>query len=637
MILQALHELAQHERLVEDPDYEWKPVAWIIQLGPTGEFLGLSGTHSTIPTEPGKKARRPEAKSFRIPRRLPSRSGSNPPPEFLADNALYVLGLNTKDKQTTAEKAAIRAQGFRDFVSQCAGATDDVGARAVVSFLDACLSGAVPVTLSPDTLSNETFAFTLSTAPDELISDRPAIEAWWRQQRSSDNPDSSLDVRCLVSGLVAPSAEKHPKIKNLPGGNTSGAALISFNKPAFESYGWSENQNAPISRDSAEACATALNRLLAESPVNPSSPGSTLPKRNLRLSSDTAVCYWASESSADSFMDIFDSLLNANPESVAELYRSIWRGIPVGVENPARFYALTISGAEGRAVVRDWLESTVSKVATHLASHFADLNIGRLTPAPKKGALPPHFPLRQLTESLCPSGKSDSTPPPLVTQLFESAITGTPYRFTVLQRAIERTRAEITGIDDSDAMKRYRALSRLDARAALIKAFLNRRKRAHPETTHYQEMLPVLDPTNESPGYLLGQLMAVLERAQQLAMAANATIVDRYFNGASAAPRSVFVRLLKNSHHHLRKAQDDPKEAATCFRLKRLIDSIADGFQAKDNGFPSRLPIEQQGLFVLGYHQMRRWLWLNNEERKGWEAHFAQLPAAYKWTKDVAE
>jgi hypothetical protein len=42
-------------------------------------------------------------------------------------------------------------------------------------------------------------------------------------------------------------------------------------------------------------------------------------------------------------------------------------------------------------------------------------------------------------------------------------------------------------------------------------------------------------------------------------------------------------------------------------------------------------------MFVLGYHQMRRWLWLNAEERKDWEGQCENLPAAYKWTKAVAE
>lgn len=627
MILRALWDLARQEKLVDDPDYEWKPLAWIIHLGSDGEYLGLTGTHSLALEEAVKSSPRPEAKAFRIPRRLPSRSGSSPQPEFFVDNALYVFGLNTKDKQTAAEKAALRACSFRNFVAECAQATDDEGTLAVVAFLDAHRAGKVEITLPPETLSNETFGFALYPNLGTLISDRPSVESWWRERRNRHGPESSRSARCLVSGLSGPVADKHPKLKHLPGGSTSGAALISFNKPAFESYGWANNANAPVACSAAEACGSALNRLLAEMPVNPTKPEETLGRRNLRLASDTVACFWASEPSADPFLDVLDSLLDAYPECVAEVYRSIWRGIPPKIQNPSRFYALTISGAEGRAVVRDWLETTVSKVASNLATHFADLRIEPLTPTPQRAPLPPHFPLRHLAESLCPLGNSASVPPPLVTQLFESAINGTPYRVTVLQRAVQRTRAEITNAN-------WRGLARFDARAALIKGFLNRRKRAFPATTHYQEILPVLDPTNQSLGYLLGQLMAVLEHAQQLATDANATIVDRYFASASATPRSVFIRLLKNVQHHLRKAEDVPRNRAKAFLLKRLIDSIVDRFHPNDNGFPTWLSLEQQGLFVLGYHQMRRWLWLTNEERLNWEnAQSAPLATVYKWTE----
>jgi CRISPR-associated protein Csd1 len=217
-----------------------------------------------------------------------------------------------------------------------------------------------------------------------------------------------------------------------------------------------------------------------------------------------------------------------------------WQAAPIS--GASRFYALTISGAQGRAVVRGWLEASLADVAAHIAQHFADLELAPVTQAAKGKQLPPALPLNLLLSAVSPPGDS-SAPSPLAAELFESALRGTPYRVNLLLRAIERTRAEMGGLASG-----YQACRRLDARAAMIKAHLNRHKRFHPETTHYQEILPVLDPSNQSPGYLLGQLMAVLERAQQLAMDANATVVDRYFSGASAAPRSAFVRLLKNSH-----------------------------------------------------------------------------------------
>jgi CRISPR-associated protein Csd1 len=219
----------------------------------------------------------------------------------------------------------------------------------------------------------------------------------------------------------------------------------------------------------------------------------------------------------------------------------------------------------------------------------------------------------------------------LAAQILQSALSGMPYRIVILQRSIERYRAEIGRTEWSDSLRR-------DARAALIKAFLNRWKRFHHDTTSYEEIKPEMDPNNESPGYLLGQLMAVLERIQQAALKdVNASVIDRYFSGASAAPRTVFVRLLKNSQHHARKAMDDPATAGLVHGLERLKDELTDGFDPKDNGFPARLDIEQQGLFVLGYHQMRKWIWMNREEREQWEARYSNAPRAYLWNRKASE
>jgi CRISPR-associated protein Csd1 len=181
-----------------------------------------------------------------------------------------------------------------------------------------------------------------------------------------------------------------------------------------------------------------------------------------------------------------------------------------------------------------------------------------------------------------------------------------------LQRAIERTRAEIGKSDWAD-------LERRDARAALLKAVLNRRHRHSP--ADLKEVTAMLDPTNTNPGYLLGRLMAVLERLQQVAINdVNASVIDRYFGSASATPKAVFTRLLKNARHHARKAKDDERTAGTARWLDRLLDEIASSFDAKHGGFPAYLALEQQGLFVLGYHHQRHWLWLSKEERERYAA-----------------
>src|SRR5699024_6510136 len=54
----------------------------------------------------------------------------------------------------------------------------------------------------------------------------------------------------------------HKTIKGVPGAQSSGAALVSFNAPAFESYGKEQSYNAPVGKYAEFAYTTALNYLL---------------------------------------------------------------------------------------------------------------------------------------------------------------------------------------------------------------------------------------------------------------------------------------------------------------------------------------------------------------------------------------
>jgi CRISPR-associated protein Csd1 len=618
MILQALYQLAQDERLVADPDYERKPVAWLVVVNEAGHLVRIIGTRTE--SENGRKDR---GKVFRIARQLPSRSGTKPPPEFFADNAAFVLGLGTKDKlvQTVKDraKAEARRNSFRGAVAQCAAATGDEAARAVLSFLDAVCAGDIKIELDPETQSNDLFAFVYGPDEDRLVTDRPKIERYWRgiRQRESGEPPRL----CLVSGRVASPADKHKLLKHLPGATSTGAALVSFNSNAFESYGWKRHENAAVSVEAAEACGAAINRLLDPAYPDPGQPGQTLPRRHVRLSPDTVVCYWTAGNRASAFCSVFGALLDANPEQVGELYRSIWNGREPDLRDATPFYALTLSGAQGRAAVRDWIESTVERVGGNLARHFEDITIRRNTPRPKARDLPPQISLAALLGATVADGSA--APGPLVRQVVESVFAGSVYPISLLHQAILRERAEIGRRSWQDHVRR-------DARAAIIKAVLNRRKRFHQETTDYKEIGVDMDPNSSSEGYALGRLIAVLERIQQEALGnVNATLIDRYFSGASATPKGVFVRLLRNARHHVSKARDDPQRGGIVFRLDRLVDELAGRFSPTRNGFPAHLDLEQQGLFILGYHQMRHWLWMNTGEREEWEQQHQDAPRAY--------
>lgn len=55
-----------------------------------------------------------------------------------------------------------------------------------------------------------------------------------------------------------------PGNQRVPGAQSSGAALVSFNAPAFESYGKEQSYNAPVGKYAEFAYTTALNYLLSK-------------------------------------------------------------------------------------------------------------------------------------------------------------------------------------------------------------------------------------------------------------------------------------------------------------------------------------------------------------------------------------
>lgn len=596
MILQALAALTAREGLVDDPDYESRPVAWLVRLTPEGQLIAIEGTHQSA------DGRRGETLRFRVPRSPTGRSGTRAPARFLVDNAKYVFGLPTPDithfDAGAWRKAATR---FLAQVQACAEATRDEGVTAVRAFLERVAAQPAVVPIPPMAKANEEFAFLLG-AGREFVHDRPEVQAYWRQRRSAgERPDRAPSRTCLVSGRPVHEAVLMPLVKRVPGkGTGTGVAAVSFNAGAFLSHGWKGNENAPLSRSVAEAASTALNRLLDMNTCDPRRPGQKLPRRRLDITGDTTLLYWSTSGGDTEFIDFLNESLTVpdDPERVPEIYRSVWRGTPPPAIDPAPFFAVTLSGSQGRLIVRDWFETTVAQVAHNVARYFADLQIVRNTPY-KKRPEPPAFSLRALTTAIAPRGAMDAAPTTLSAALLRVALAGGRYPTGLLQCALLRARAESSGASWADSARR-------DARAALLKAILTR--------TFNMEVHVTMDPENVQPGYLLGRLMAVIERMQQAALGGdlNATVVDRYFSGASASPASVFPRLMKGLRHYARKAKDDERTGGMARWLDGEVDSIVVGLT---EGFPAFLDLQQQGLFVIGYHHERHRLSRPREAR----------------------
>jgi len=130
-----------------------------------------------------------------------------------------------------------------------------------------------------------------------------------------------------------------------------------------------------------------------------------------------------------------------------------------------------------------------------------------------------------------------------------------------------------------------------------------------------------LDRDNPHPAYQLGRLFAALEIAQRMALGhVNATIRDRYFGAASAAPAGVFPLLLRGAQAHLGKL----RKAGKGRWLEREIEQITGCLPA---ALPRSLKLEAQGRFALGYYHQRAEQFADHKRKAEIEAAEADAAA----------
>jgi CRISPR-associated protein Csd1 len=274
---------------------------------------------------------------------------------------------------------------------------------------------------------------------------------------------------------------------------------------------------------------------------------------------------------AHDFADIFAEALEGDPQAVAALLGSPWKGRPAALDQEAPFYLLVLSGAQGRAILRGWFESTLRKVAENVSRYFLDIALIKRFPSE-----PDVLPLRQVLRSLAAFEDDKNLSPNLPPELFKAILFGNRYPHSVFEAALRRLRAEHN-------------FSR--ARLAVVKAVLKRNQD--------MEVKKEMDESNTHVGYRLGRLFAVLDRLQAAAIGKpSATIVDRFYGAASTTPVLVFPRLLALAQHHARKA------GKLGGYFQGLIEEIVRPLDP-ENAFPSALALEEQGLFALGYYHQR--------------------------------
>ena len=498
-------------------------------------------------------------------------------PNLLWDKTAYTLGVTASEGRRTAQEHG----AFRDLHFGLLTDATDEGLLAFRRFLENWASERFAQAPFASDMLDANIVFRLDGDRDpegrpRFLHQRPAalplIEA------RSGAGESGW---CLIAGTEGPIARLHPAIKSVDGAQMAGAALVSFNAAAYESWGREQGANAPTGQAAAIRYGAALNRLLDRGAAT-----------RMRIG-DATVAFWADssasgEQAAQKIEAMFGSMFAGGvkvdadrdageTEKVRQALEPLAAGRPVVLDGvnvlpDTKVHILGLAPNAARLSVRFWLTERLEDLAANLSRHERDC---RVEPLPWK--TPPSI-NRLLVNTVAAQEKWDNIPPLLAGEVARAVLGGTPYPRTWLSNAIMRLRS---GDDPASGWH-----------AAAIRAVLQRLN-----TGGGAQMS--LDKEEMNPAYRLGRLFALLEAAQYNALGrVNATIRDRYFGAASATPASVFPLLMRGGQNHLAVLRKEGKAGG----LERDLEEIVGGL---DTSLPRSLKLEDQGRFAIGYYHQR--------------------------------
>lgn len=568
MILQALTEY--YEALLEKGKVAkqgWcqAKAAFALNLNMDGTLKGVI----YLKREETRGKKKVWIPSYRMVPQMVARS-SGVSANFLCDNSKYILGI---DAEGSGKRVLECFEAAKEKHLKILEAADSELARAVKAFFH---------TWNPEKAkendklqeiweeitdgSNLIFAMDDNEAQD----DEEIKKAWQDFLEQGEVEKSGI---CLVTGKRDEIVRIHSTIKGVQGAQSSGAALVSFNASAFESYGKEQSYNAPVGKYAAFAYTTALNYLLTQ-------------KEYVFQFGDTTVVFWA-ESGEEIYQDVFGWSLEPqkdNQETIKNIFQTLKERRDINVDEiemdpDQKFYILGLAPNAARLSVRFFYENSFGNILKNIQKHYARMNLVR-----------PSWEKREylgiggmLYETVNLKSKDKKPVPNMPGAVLKAILSDTKYPENLYSNIMIRIRAEQGRITWG--------------RAAIIKTFLIQNRQLQKG-----EEFVELNQETKDTAYILGRIFAVLEKIQEEANPEiNSTIKDKYFNSACANPASVFPILMKLKNSHIRKIERQKEWK------KRFFEELLAELTGKITVFPKRLTLEEQGLFILGYyHQVQK-------------------------------
>lgn len=568
MILQAL--VKYYETLLKDgkaAPQGWcqAKVAFALNLNEEGGIKGIISLKRE--EERGKK--KVWVSSSRIVPQMVARS-SGVSANFLCDNSKYLLGIDAEGGEKRARECFEAAKEKHLSILKDA---DSSLARAVKGFFltwnpEAAKTHEKIQELWEEITDGSNLIFTMDM--EEAQNDESIRQAW--QQSIQEKKDMQEGI-CLVTGRHQEIARIHSFIKGVQGAQSSGAALVSFNAPAFESYGKEQSYNAPVGAYAAFAYTTALNYLLAQ-------------RDYVYRFGDTTVVFWA-EGGEKIYQKAFVWAMEPkidNQKEIKGLFQDLQQRRAIDIDGilldkDQKFYILGLAPNAARLSVRFFYEDSFGNILENIRRHYSRMDIVKPSWEDREylgiGGM--------LFETVNQKSKDKSPIPNLPGAVLRAVLEDNRYPENLYGNVLIRIRSEQGKITWG--------------RAAIIKAYLIKN-----HNLQKGDMFVGLNQETNDEAYVLGRIFAVLEAVQEEAnRGLNTTIRDRYFNSACSTPEAIFPILMKLKTSHIRKIerQNMGKKISLEKQLTELMGKL--------EFFPKRLTLEEQGRFMLGYyHQVQK-------------------------------
>lgn len=568
MILQALvnyYETLQNAGKIAQQGWCQAKVSFALNLDAEGRLKGIISL-KTENTVGKKKVVLPAVRT--VPEMVTRSSGISA--NFLCDNSKYLLGI---DAQGTGKRVLECFEAAKNRHLEILKSAEGKFASAVKAFFSTWEPQRAKEYPALQEMWEEITGGgnLIFVMDDEDAQDDEEIRRAWKE--FLDGESSGREGICMVTGKKTEIARIHSTIKGVQGAQSSGAALVSFNGPAFESYGKEQSYNAPVGKYAAFAYTTALNYLLAQ-------------RDYVFRFGDTTVVFWA-EDGEEAYQEVFGWSLEPpkdNQEEIKNIFKNLRLQKAINIEGielnkNQRFYILGLAPNAARLSVRFYCEDSFGNLLENMQKHYQRMELVKPTWEEREylgtGAM--------LYETVNQKSKDKKPVPNLPGALLRAILSDSRYPENLYSSTLIRIRAEQGKVTWG--------------RAAIIKAYLIKNHQLEKE----ENFVGLNEETNDT-AYVLGRLFAVLEAVQEEANpGVNATIRDRYFNSACATPGAVFPILMKLKNSHIRKIERQKIGKKVYFEklLTQLMGKVED--------FPKRLTLEEQGHFILGYyHQVQK-------------------------------